>query len=87
MSDHYDPDIQQQRDYEALNADTRKQLSAALKLIAELEEKVEIEEAAYDMLAEGFRDLESENERLRDQVVELKACLTLWQDTAANDDV
>jgi hypothetical protein len=37
MSKHYDPDIWRHRDYEALNADIRKQLSAALQRIAELE--------------------------------------------------
>jgi chromosome segregation ATPase len=40
MSKHYDPDIWRYRDYEALNADIRKQLSAALQRIAELETEV-----------------------------------------------
>ena len=37
MSEHYDPDIQAQKDYEALNADIALELNKAKKRITELE--------------------------------------------------
>jgi phage shock protein A len=70
MSEHYDPDIKALRDYEALNADTRNQLSAALSRIAELERSLKL-------CNESCGEWADDNERLEARIAELEGDLSI----------
>lgn len=62
MSEHYDPDIQAMKDYEALNADTALQLNKAQQEIERLREELRVQvKAAIDAEIEAL----DEAKRLR----------------------
>jgi len=76
MAEHYDPDIQAQKDYEALNASTALELNKAQQRIAELEAiyaalKIEGDHpfpgdfTALDLAVERNKEYLKEIERLR----------------------
>ena len=72
MTNYYDPDIRAQQDYEAMNADVRRQLSAALKRIKELEALCEFH-IAETKKADAV--VLKENRKLRKRIEQLEGVL------------